>query len=142
MLSAKAVAMSTLKDDAAAAANGSGRGVGKPRRSRKHGNAQPAFQSLIAATAPYRNWPDFAHEVSSSYSEQDDSKGRSRGRVSNNEDFHLACPYSKLKPLEAIQSMREAADVDRPRCWSKSYQDISRLKYAEMLLGAFPKHDC
>ena len=141
MLSAKAVAMSTLKDNAAAA-NGSGRGVGKSRRSRKHGNARIAFQSLVAATEPYHNWPDFAHEVSSGSSEQDDGKGRSLGRTSNNEDFRLACPYSKLKSLEAIQSMREAAEVDRPRCWSKSYRNISRLKYAEMLPRAFSKHDC
>jgi hypothetical protein len=131
MLSAKAVAMSTLKDNAATA-NGSGR-VGKSRRSRKHGNARTAFQSLVAATAPYHNWPDFAHEVSSGSSEQDGGKGRSLGRTSNNEDFRLACPYSKLKSLEAIQSMREAADMDRSRCWSKSYRNISRLKYAEML---------
>ena len=129
MLSTKAVAMSTLKDNAAAA-NGSGRGVGKPRRPRKHGNAQTAFQSLVAATAPYHNWPEFAHEVSSGSLEQDDG---SLSRTSNNEDFRLACPYSKLKSLEAIQSMREAADMDRSRCWSKSYRNISRLKYADML---------
>jgi hypothetical protein len=141
MLSAKAAAMSTLKDNAAAA-NGSGRGVGKSRQSRKHGNARIAFQSLVAATAPYHNWPDFAHEVSSGSSEQDDGEERSLGRTSNNKDFRLACPYSKLKSLEAIQSMREAADVDRPRCWSKSYRDISRLKYAEVLPRAFSKHDC
>jgi hypothetical protein len=141
MLSAKAVAMSTLKDSAAAA-NGSGRGVGKSRRSRKHGNAQIAFQSLVAATAPYHHWPGFAHEVSSGSSEQDDGKGRSLGQTPNNEDFRLACPYSKLKSLEAIQSMREAADVDRPRCWSKSYRNISRLKYAEIRSRASSKHDC
>jgi hypothetical protein len=132
MLSAKAVAMSALKDNAAAA-NGSGRGVGKSRRSRRHGNARTAFQSLVAATPPYHNWPDFVYEVSSSSSEQDNSKVRSFGRTSNNEDFRLACPYSKLKSLEVIQSMQEAADLDRSRCWSKSYRNISRLKYAEML---------
>src|SRR5256885_141756 len=141
MLSAKAVAMSTLKDNAAAA-NGSGRGVGKFRRSRRHGNARTAFQSFVADTAPYHHWPDFAHEVSSNSTEQDDGKGRRLGRTSNNEDFRLACPYSKLKSLEAIQSTREAADMDRSRCWSKSYQNISRLKYAEMASGAYSKHGC
>ena len=133
--------MLTLKDNAATA-NGSGRGAGKSRRSRRHGNARIAFQSLVAATAPHHNWPDFVHEVSSGSSEQDDGEGRSLGRASNSEDFRLACPYSKLKSLEAIQSIREAADVDRPRCWSKSYQNISRLKYAEMLPRVFTKHDC
>jgi hypothetical protein len=124
--------MSTLKDNAAAA-NGSGRGVGKSRRPRRHGNARTAFQSLVAATPPYHNWPDFAYEVSSGSSEQDDGKVRSFGRTSNNEDFRLACPYSKLKSLEVIQSTREAVDMDRSRCWSKSYRNISRLKYAEVL---------
>ena len=131
MLSAKAVAMSTLKDNAAAA-NGSGRGVGRSKRSRRHVNAQTAFQSLVATTAPYQNWPGFGHEVSFSSSDQDDGKGCSPSRRSNNEDFRLACPYSKLKSLEAVQSMREAANMDRSRCWSKSYRNISRLKYAEM----------
>ena len=132
MLSAKSVAMSTLKGNAAAA-NGSGRGIGKSRKSRRHGNARTAFQSLVTATSPYHNWPDFAYEVSSGSSEQDDGKRSSLGRTSNNEDFRLACPYSKLKSLEVIQSMREAVDMDRSRCWGKSYRNISRLKYAEML---------
>jgi hypothetical protein len=121
--------MPTLKDNVVAA-SGSSRGVGKSRRPRKHGNARTAFQSLVAATAPYHNWPEFAHEVSSGSLEQD---GGSLGRTSNNEDFRLACPYSKLKSFEAIQSMREAADMDRSRCWSKSYRNISRLKYVGML---------
>src|ERR1700733_8195230 len=132
MLSTKAVAMSTLKDSSAPA-NGSGR-VRKSRRSRRHGNTRTAFQSLVAATSPYHNWPDFAYEVSSGSSEQDDGKGRSLGRTSNNEDFRLACPYSKLKSLEVIQSMREAVEMDRSRCWGKSYRNISRLKYAGTLL--------
>jgi hypothetical protein len=125
--------MPPLKDNASTF-KGSGGGVEKVGRHGKGGGARTAFRSTIAAVTSHQNWSDIAHEVSSGSSEQEEGKRRSLGRASSDENCRLACPYAKLNSVSAIQSMGGSGDLDRPRCWSKSYPNIPRLKYAGLYL--------
>jgi hypothetical protein len=125
--------MPPLKDNASTC-KGSAGGVEKVRRLGKGGNTRTAFRSTIAATTSRQNWSDVVHEVSSGSSEQDEGGRRSLGGASNDENCRLACPYAKLNSVPAIQSMGGSGDPDRPRCWSKSYPNIPRLKYAGLYL--------
>jgi hypothetical protein len=125
--------MPPLKDNASTF-KGSGGGVEKVRRLGKGGSTRTAIRSTIAAVTSRQNWSDIAHEVSPGSSDQDEGKGQSLGGASSNEDCRLACPYAKLNSVSAIQSMGGSGDPDRPRCWSKSYPNIPRLKYAGLYL--------
>jgi hypothetical protein len=103
----------------------SGCGVEKARCPRKRSSARTALSSEAALDTPT--------EVSSGCSDQNagSANWESLARTSSNQDFRLACPYAKLNSMLGTQSIR-ASDMGRPRCWSKSYPNISRLKYAEI----------
>jgi hypothetical protein len=125
--------MPPLKDNTSTF-KGSAGGVEKVRRLGKGGSTRTAFRSTIAAITSHQNWSGVTHGVSSGSSEQNEGKRGSLSGASSDENYRLACPYAKLNSVSAIQSMGGSGDLDRPRCWSKSYPNISRLKYAGLYL--------
>ena len=108
--------------------------VRKVKQSPSRGTARRSSSTSTAASTSCHNWPKFANEVSSASSDHDGLGIRLiPARPSSNEDCCLACPYAKLKCLLAEQMAGQNGGTYGKRCWSKSYPNISRLKYANPL---------
>ena len=131
-LSYRATPMPTLTASASPRGR-SGSRIQKVKHSQKHRTAQTPVPVSGAAITD-QHWPALVNEASafSDHNEGPDT-GQIPARPSSSESCSLACPYAKLNSLLAIQTARENGKIDRPRCWSKSYANISRLKYAKVL---------
>jgi hypothetical protein len=81
--------------------------------------------------------PDSASEASCIYSDQIEPSANARGLrgASSNQGLRLACPYAKLDSVAVMKSLRDSRNTGRPRCWSRSYPSIPRLKYADIRPG-------
>ena len=105
--------------------------VHKVKQSPSRGSARTSSSASAAATASCRNWPESASEISSASLDHDGLGIRLiPARPLSDDDCCLACPYAKHQYLLAAQMVRQSGGRDGKRCWSKSYPNISRLKYA------------
>jgi hypothetical protein len=105
------------------------------RRVRTRGNVRTAPPSSVAAVTSNANPIDSVTEASSVSSDQIEASADARSvqGASSDQDLCLACPYAKLNSIATIESLRDSPGTGRPRCWSRSYPSIPRLKYAEVL---------
>jgi hypothetical protein len=81
--------------------------------------------------------PDSASEASCISSDQLEASADARGLrgASSDQGLCLACPYAKLDSIAVMKSLRDSRNTGRPRCWSRSYPSIPRLKYADTSPG-------
>lgn len=105
------------------------------RRVRRSGNARTGPPSSVAAVTSNANPIDSVTEASSVSSHQTEASADARSvqGASSDQDLCLACPYAKLNSIATIESLGDSPGTGRPRCWSRSYPSIPRLKYAEVL---------
>ena len=108
----------------------------KARRVRKRGNTR-TVPPCSAAAASSASLPDSASEASCISSDQIEASADVRGvrGASSDQGLCLACPYAKLDSIVVMKSLRDTGNTSRPRCWSRSYPSIPRLKCADTRPG-------